>query len=616
MPRPIVAWYLSPMGKKASPTHSEEDVSESDSHNYTMIADNVSSISQEDVNDEPVKEENALLRFVRSIKYIQNFLVGLSILTLCPLLLNVNVLNTQGTANINLGFVALKFSILVFVQVFLAYLIFYVSRFLMNTVMQNSSVVYYINETDQYIAITILVPLIFIGENQLDFYLSGGATTHISSFDILRIIFVTSLLMCLAKMCILKLRKSINYNAYMGRIKRQMLENVLLNFFRRKGTMAFSNRVFNYSVPPWSLATKRNNLYTFDGESDSLWRIALTEFQGIRRAIPNPHENFKRFLRLVKSHSKKLSARNEFKYLIDMRECAPNYELFKALVNYLGLKENLEMNYGEIYKLVERNYKEYYYLRSGIRHTLLASQRLLQVLHTFILLMSLVFCLLKGTGKLKIAAAFLPAMFGVGILFKESVKNMIDGIVLLFVIHPFGIGDRVFINLDGEMTNLVVSKQSLVSTIFYRWDGTFIHIPNFVLLQKAILNIKRSQMLFEKHRIQVACFTEKDKIEKLRFKLKNYVKSNSEVFTDNVHVFYDSIENVNKLHMCVMVQFRGNWQNYEMYLQNKGDFLSALNEYLRELKIDYELLPQRVKLVDEPVAERVQEQEPVVEQVQ
>lgn len=580
---------------RSTSSYSEEEMSESDSHNYTLMTVSTKDTYHDEENDDAMKEENMVVRFVSSVKYIQNIVIGLLVLALYPLVMNTERGHDMHGHPANMGTVVLHISAFVFLHVLLSYVIFYTSRFLMNTLVPNSSAVYYINETDQHISFVVLTVLVFVYRKDVDFYLNRDESFDIRLFDIMKILFIASLLMGLSKVFVLKIRGSFNYNMYMNRVKRQLLENVLLDFLKSKDIITFSSRVFKYGIP-WNLATRKNDTYTFeDGGGDS-WRIIFKEFKSRTRVVPSPHESPREFARLVKSRARRISRKGEFRYLRDLRECAPSHELFRALLDYLGMSEDLELTYSEIYKLVERNYKEHFYLRNSIKQMLLASEKLQMIIYAFIVLVSLMCVVFRGSKSLKQVTGFFSAMFGVVIVFKESIKNTIDSIVLLFVIHPFGIGDRVFIKLDKEVENLVVSELNLVSTTFYRWDGTFIHIPNFVLLRKPILNIRRSNMLLEQHKIQVSCLTEKEKVERLAQKLKNYLRSNSEVFTEYLRIFYDSIENSNKLHLCIWVQFRGNWQNYELYLEKRGDFIAALNEYLRELGIDYALPVQKVKI--------------------
>lgn len=79
-------------------------------------------------------------------------------------------------------------------------------------------------------------------------------------------------------------------------------------------------------------------------------------------------------------------------------------------------------------------------------------------------------------------------MFAATFVFGNSAKNMFEGIIFLFVTHPFDVADRVFI--DGM--NLQVKELGIMFTVFQMWDGQLIYTPNSVLLNKDITNVRRS----------------------------------------------------------------------------------------------------------------------------
>lgn len=68
-------------------------------------------------------------------------------------------------------------------------------------------------------------------------------------------------------------------------------------------------------------------------------------------------------------------------------------------------------------------------------------------------------------------------MFAATFIFGNSAKNMFEGIIFMFVTHPFDVGDRLLI--DGN--NLIVKELGILYTIFQKWDGQVIYTPNSVL---------------------------------------------------------------------------------------------------------------------------------------
>lgn len=81
----------------------------------------------------------------------------------------------------------------------------------------------------------------------------------------------------------------------------------------------------------------------------------------------------------------------------------------------------------------------------------------------------------------------------------NSAKNLFEGVIFLFVTHPYDVGDRVFI--DGQ--NLIVKELGILTTVFQKSDGQVLYSPNAVLVGKPITNIRRSGNIMQVVEIQV-----------------------------------------------------------------------------------------------------------------
>lgn len=81
----------------------------------------------------------------------------------------------------------------------------------------------------------------------------------------------------------------------------------------------------------------------------------------------------------------------------------------------------------------------------------------------------------------------------------NSAKNLFEGVIFLFVTHPFDVGDRVFI--DGQ--NLIVKELGILTTVFQRFDGQILYSPNAVLATKPITNIRRSSNITQTIELQI-----------------------------------------------------------------------------------------------------------------
>jgi small-conductance mechanosensitive channel len=229
----------------------------------------------------------------------------------------------------------------------------------------------------------------------------------------------------------------------------------------------------------------------------------------------------------------------------------------------------------------------------------------------FVLVASLVerlfFSAPSGTGTsaasplLSITTIFFSASF----FFKDVAKSTFESIIFLLIIHPFDIGDRVYIRLDttdnkagGDCTdNLLVVEMNLMSTVFERWDGVRIYVPNNVLATKPIYNIRRSGPTTDLLRLAFAHSTRMDQLEGLRLRLHAFLKQNRQDFTEFHRVNVDALENCNKMNVTILIQHASNWQDFELQMARRTKIISFLKSSVEELGITYLPPVQRIELI-------------------
>lgn len=205
-------------------------------------------------------------------------------------------------------------------------------------------------------------------------------------------------------------------------------------------------------------------------------------------------------------------------------------------------------------------------------------------------------------------------LFGIGTIFfsasfffKDVAKSTFESIIFLLIIHPFDIGDRVFIKLDttdnkagGDCTdNLLVVEMNLMSTVFERWDGVRIYVPNSVLSTKPIYNIRRSGPTTDLLRMSFAHATRVDQLENLRLRLQNFLRQNRQDFTEFHRVNIDALENCNRMNVPILIQHASNWQDLELQMARRTKILSFLKNSIEDLGIHYLPPVQRVELLSD-----------------
>lgn len=98
--------------------------------------------------------------------------------------------------------------------------------------------------------------------------------------------------------------------------------------------------------------------------------------------------------------------------------------------------------------------------------------------------------------KLQTAAFFivLGVLYGAfTYLVQDGMRGVYESLRFIFAEHAFDVGDRVVIK--GE--ELLVEKIELFTSIFRKQDNTAVYIPNSVLAQQTIYNLRRSKRMPE-----------------------------------------------------------------------------------------------------------------------
>lgn len=239
-------------------------------------------------------------------------------------------------------------------------------------------------------------------------------------------------------------------------------------------------------------------------------------------------------------------------------------------------------------------------------------------------LILLIFLALFFGDFLQILTSITTILLSFSFAFTESAKHFFESVIFLFVTHPFDVGDRVYVNTNptsgpippislpsggvqltnaspgsGALENLVVLEMNLITTLFERWDGARIYIPNYVLATRPVINIRRSGALYEVHRLQLSFDTPVAKLNELRKKVEAFLKKESSDYTEELLMNVELIENLNRLHFLVMVQHRTNWQDFECQLARKSKILMFLKEAVESLGIQYCPPVQRLEILND-----------------
>lgn len=289
----------------------------------------------------------------------------------------------------------------------------------------------------------------------------------------------------------------------------------------------------------------------------------------------------------------------------DLEKYFDNKKKFETLLHNLQIHRDTEIKKYFIKFLINKQRNEKKNISRSIKQINGALRRIQFSFYSVILIFMTIYIFLSSYKKESMALSLVTAFFGTGFAFQSSVQNTIDSIIFLFFIHPFDVGDRVFITLDGHEENLIVSEMNVFSTSFIKFNGTVLYQSNSILSTKTITNIRRSGMMLEVHTMSVSADTKMGKLGMFKTGLARYIQENSRNFGPLAMVNIESIETSIKMNLKILVQYKRNWHDYLAYLYLKDKLMKELTRLLKVCEIEYvrpmqpiDLVKRRIKKTD------------------
>lgn len=583
-----------------------DEIEEVSSYQQTMEESEISDDFDYDAEEKDFK--STVLRL--KLKAEDNLTLKYYIIFLCTFLFlifgiifwktDIEVKEKEGTLySVKLG--------LIFLNLFVSSVAFLVLSFILM-----STPFFYICELSEHISLACvcLVYIFYFLLNKSNYCIQHNQGVEIYIGDILNILLVSIFLFAGLKLWSQSIGVNFNYSIYIDRIRRCIVEEVFLNMFRRKNKpkkihyliktfvldkemdifkrrLLFKEFQKSYKISEKSRKKEKYKEFAFK-KANSLHFRALTNYK-----ITYVGDISRMLNQYINSEN---ADKNEFDRNYNTQNTEGKSLLVDKFIKILDLPSKYRLDGKGFYKIIKRVDKEKYILSKNLEQMSAALDRVCVFMKFLIIIIAILMLYIKVSKELASTAGVISAIFGTQIISNSFSSNAINSLIFLFIIHPYDIGDRIFVNLDNCIENLVVSELNVFSTVFQRWNGTCVYVPNSLLSTKLITNIRRSGIIADSHKIQINARTDQSKLLSLKSTIEAFLKKHKEDFTDYCMVNYESIENSNKLHMKVYMQYKTNSQNYELYLKRKTNFLSFLNRSLQVLEIEYCLPPQRVVL--------------------
>lgn len=174
-------------------------------------------------------------------------------------------------------------------------------------------------------------------------------------------------------------------------------------------------------------------------------------------------------------------------------------------------------------------------------------------------------------------------------MFGITAAELLGASILVFIKHPYDIGDRVTINGAGLMVDdLIADKISLLYIMFRRVDTNgLVQIPNNTNNLIWIDNVSRSKAMKERITFSVSSGISFADFESLRKVMEAFVQDpeNKRDYQSDIDFELVSSGNLSKMDLRVELQHNSNWSNEPLRMYRRSKFNCALLSAMRKVVI-------------------------------
>ncbi|KAH9622439.1 hypothetical protein KSS87_007772 [Heliosperma pusillum] len=240
-----------------------------------------------------------------------------------------------------------------------------------------------------------------------------------------------------------------------------------------------------------------------------------------------------------------------------------DWELFLDLLPDVKTKEEITLE--KVKKFVERARSSCMFLSNTFISENEVVNSLNQVMSGIIIgAIFITWLLLTGLASTKVLVVIASPALAATFIFGETAKGLFQGLIFVYVVHPFDVGDLCLI--DGQLLEVVrisvwCTTFSNVRTIGEQQQVIY---PNSVLALKNVVNHKTN---FNWHdQVEFLSTPDKRITEPLRHKIDIYLKEQKEKFTPNFHSV-EILEIGDKAKIVVHIKHKlpttEGWTNFE-----------------------------------------------------
>ena len=129
----------------------------------------------------------------------------------------------------------------------------------------------------------------------------------------------------------------------------------------------------------------------------------------------------------------------------------------------------------------------------------------------------------------------LSVVIGLNFIIGDLARHFLSSLMLLFVNHPFDIGDTIVVGLFEEgcylKDILTVKQMNLLNTVFTRWNGQETYVPNHMLANAPFMtNLSRTVEQWEMIEFKVPSVIPESALTDLRSRIGTFLQLNDRLF--------------------------------------------------------------------------------------
>ncbi|KAK8353995.1 hypothetical protein V6Z12_A05G194900 [Gossypium hirsutum] len=288
---------------------------------------------------------------------------------------------------------------------------------------------------------------------------------------------------------------------------------------------------------------------------------------------------------------------SQYIYITDLMRFMGRDEAIKALQVFGAGSEDEEINKASLTNWLVNAFRDRKALALSLNDTKTAVDELHNMLNIVVaIIIIIIWLIILGIPVSHFLVFISSQLLLVVFIFGNTCKTVFEAIIFLFIMHPFDVGDRC--EVDG--VQMVVEEMNILTTVFLRYDGQKLVYPNSLLSTKPIGNFYRSPDMVETLQFCIHVSTPPEKIATMKERIIGYIESREHHWHRNPLLVVTDVEEMNKLKFSVSSKHKMNYQNMAERWIRRGHLLEETIKILKELDIEYRLLPMDVNVRNMP----------------